>query len=172
MNTTFHLQFPPTEIPALAQKFGYPGDETKLHDLRSSIAERCFLTFEELKIVCRWKTPRSQSRVDKNLSEDVEAITKVCFETGNERLRIGSLLMLEGVQYPTASVILHFFHPEPYPILDVRALESLGIKKPPYYDFSFWWEYVCATRKIAQENGVTMRVLDKALWQWSKNPKK
>ena len=168
---TFQLQFQPTEIPALAQQFGYPGDETKLQDLRLGIAERGFLILEELKTVCRWKTARSQSRVAKNTKADVEAITKVCFETENERFRIGSLLLLEGVKYPTASVLLHFFHPAPYPILDVRALESLGIQKPPAYDFGFWLQYVAFTRQLAKENSVDMRTLDKALWQWSKNAK-
>jgi len=165
----FFLQFSPAEIPALAQRFGFPADETQVHDLRAGIAKRGFLTLEELKIVCRWKTARSQSHVAKNTAADVEAITKVCFETENERLRIGSLLLLEGVQYPTASVMLHFFHSDPYPILDVRALEALGIQKPSAYDFSFWFQYVTFTRQLARENGVDMRTLDKALWQWSKD---
>ncbi|MBL7807780.1 MAG: hypothetical protein JNN28_08200 [Saprospiraceae bacterium] len=172
MSTKFHLQFPSLEIPVLAQHFGYPVKENKLYDLRAGIAKRGFLTLEELKVVCRWKSVRSQSRVAKNTAADVEAITKVCFETKNERLRIGSLLLLEGVQYPTASVLLHFFHPDPYPILDVRALESLGIQKPPAYDFGFWSQYVAFTRQLAKESSVDMRTLDKALWQWSKNVKK
>ena len=168
----FHLQFPSTQILALAKQFGYPGNETQLHDLTDGITKRGFLTLEELKIVCRWKTARSQSHVAKNTKADVEAITKISFETENERLRIGSLLLLEGVKYPTASVLLHFFHPAPYPILDVRALESLGIQKPPAYDFGFWLQYVAFTRQLAKENSVDMRTLDKALWQWSKNGKK
>lgn len=169
---SFHLQFPTTEISVLAQEFGYPGNETKLQDLGQDIARRGFLTLEELKIVCRWKTARSQSHVAKNKTADVEAITKVCFETENERLRIGSLLLLEGLKYPTASVLLHFFHPDPYPILDVRALEALGIAKRPIYNFDFWTKYVVFTRQLSKENGVDMRTLDKALWQWSKNLKK
>lgn len=168
ITTKFKLQFPPTEISALAQRFGFPADEIQVHDLRAGITTRGFMTFDELKIVCRWKTARSQSRVAKNTATDVEAITKVCFETENERLRIGSLLLLEGVQYPTASVILHFFHSDPYPILDVRALEALGIQKPPAYDFEFWFQYVAFTRQSAKENSIDMRTLDKALWQWSK----
>lgn len=164
----FHLQLPPDEIGDFAERFSYPSDEPQLHDLAAGIAERGFLTFEELKIVCRWKTARSQSRVAKNTAADVEAITKVCFSTENERVRIGSLLLLEGVQYPTASVILHFFHPDPYPILDVRALEALGISKPTVYDFRFWLQYIAFTRQLAKETGVDMRTLDKALWQWSK----
>lgn len=168
----FHLQFPSSEIPVLAEKFDYPGDEKILNDLNADIDKRRYLTLDELKIVCRWKTPRSQSLVNKNKEADVEAITKVCFSTDNELLRIGSLLLLEGVQYPTASVILHFFHADHYPVLDFRALEALGVKQPKQYDFNFWWAYVLATRKIAKENGVSMRTLDKALWQWSKNQAK
>jgi hypothetical protein len=66
-------------------------------------------------------------------------------------------------------VFLHFFHPDPYPILDIRALEALGIKKPAVYTFEFWYKYVTFTRQLAKESGVDMRTLDKALWQWSKD---
>lgn len=170
---TFTLQFPLSQIQQLAAKFSYPKSEVELiEQIKPLVRQRGYLTFDELKTVCLWKSERSQSRVAKNTAADVEAITKVCFSTDNERLRIGSLLLLEGVQYPTASVILHFFHPDPYPILDVRALESIGISKPPIYDFGFWMQYVTFSRQLAKENNVDMRTLDKALWQWSKeNPK-
>jgi hypothetical protein len=160
---SFSLQFPFAQIPVLAKEFKPSAKEPQVYEIRDGIIKRGFLTLEELKTVCRWKSTRSQSRVAKNTAADVEAITKVCFKTENERLRIGSLLLLEGVQYPTASVLLHFFHPEPYPILDVRALESLGIQKPPAYDFDFWFQYVGFTRQLAKENNVDMRTLDKAL---------
>ena len=67
-----------------------------------------------------------------------------------------------------ASVILHFFHPEPYPILDYRALWSLSIDEPSYYKYNFWWEYVRICRDLAEANAVDMRTLDKAMWQYSK----
>ncbi len=67
-----------------------------------------------------------------------------------------------------ASVILHFFHSEPYPILDYRALWSLGIDEPPYYKYDFWWGYVRICRDLAEANAVCMRTLDKAMWQYSK----
>ncbi len=166
----FSLQFPPTQIPALAAAFQYENDESRLTDqIKPLVRERGYLTFDELKTVCLWKSARSKSRVASNTAEDVEVITKLCLETTNERLRIGSLLLLNGIEFPTASVILHFFHPESYPILDYRALESLGIPKPTAYTFDFWNEYVTLTRQLAAENSVDMRTLDKALWQWSKD---
>lgn len=79
------------------------------------------------------------------------------------------LLALRGVQWPTASTVLHFGHRDRYPILEVRALESLGFtQKDASYEFDFWWDYVTTCRRLADEHKVDMRTLDRALWQWSK----
>jgi len=164
----FTFRFHPADIAALASRYPINNEDILTEQIKPAVRERGYLMLEELKIVCGWKSQRSKSRVAKNEPEDVRAITKVSLETSNERLRIGSLLLLDGIEYPTASVILHFFHPEPYPILDFRALEALNITKPNAYNFRFWEHYVAITRRIAIENGVDMRVLDRALWQWSK----
>lgn len=104
-----------------------------------------------------------------NTEEFVREVTKVAFSTHEERLRIGIFTLLRGVSWPTASVLLHFASPDLYPILDFRALWSLGVKKPPsVYTFEFWDAYVSATRRIASEYGVKLRQLDRALWQYSK----
>jgi hypothetical protein len=42
-------------------------------------------------------------------------------------------------------VILNFGHADPYPILDFRALESLGVARPAAYSLAFWLAYVEAT---------------------------
>ena len=78
-----------------------------------------------------------------------------------------ALLSLEGVGVPTGSALLHFAHPESYPILDVRALESLGRKSRGTYPVSFWVDYLTACRSLSSKCGVSIRELDKALWQWS-----
>jgi hypothetical protein len=78
------------------------------------------------------------------------------------------LLELEGVGVPTASTLLYFAFPDDYPILDVRALESLGVKARSQYPVSFWLGYLAACRQIARDAGVSVRTLDKALWQYSK----
>jgi hypothetical protein len=79
-------------------------------------------------------------------------------------------MLLEGVAYPTASVILHFLHRDPYPILDVRALWSVSADAPASeraYGFEFWSAYVDYTRELASQRGVSMRTLDRALWQYA-----
>jgi hypothetical protein len=81
---------------------------------------------------------------------------------------MAALLELEGVGVPTASTLLYCAFPEDYPILDVRALESLGVKPRSQYPLSFWLGYLDACRELAQRAGVPLRTLDKALWQYSK----
>lgn len=98
----------------------------------------------------------------------VEAVTRVAFSTPDKQLRIEILTLLHGVRWPTASAILHWCHPDCYPVLDYRALWSLGIDPPPHYNFAFWWAYTEHCRDLANRAGVAMRVLDRALWQYSK----
>ena len=86
----------------------------------------------------------------------------------NERLRIEVLTLLKGVSWPMASVILHWCHTDRYPLIDFRALWSLGIDTPPRYTFDFWWAYVETCRSLADESQVSMRELDRALWAYSK----
>ncbi len=52
--------------------------------------------------------------------------------------------------------IKHPFTPMIYPdpILDIRALEALGIEKPLVYTFDFWYNYVAFTRQLGKENEV------------------
>lgn len=81
---------------------------------------------------------------------------------------MAALLGLDGVGVPTASTLLHFAFPDRYPILDVRALQSLGCAARSAYPISFWLEYLAACRNIADRHKVTVRTLDKALWEHSK----
>jgi hypothetical protein len=101
-------------------------------------------------------------------SEDVEEATRIALSATSERIRIGVLRSLSGVDWPAASVFLHFGHADPYPILDFRALEALGVERGSVtYNFELWSAYVASCRGLATRDGVTMRELDRAMWQWS-----
>jgi hypothetical protein len=121
-----------------------------------------------LQVVAEWKSPRSAGHVQKNSSTFVEEVTGFALAARGERTRIESLRLLSGVSWPTASVILHFFHAAPYPIIDFRALYSVSMEMPSQYSFNFWWSYVDYCRKLAARSKLSMRDLDKALWQYSK----
>ena len=164
----WQLRFRPEDIRALADRYGYEDDVPVLEAGRRARDSGRF-SLKDFLDVCYWKTPRSRSKCQKNTAEEVKEITGIALRTPVERVRTEVLRCLHGVELPTASVLLHIAHRDPYPIIDFRALWSMGIEKlPRYYSFSFWTQYVHACRLLAQEHGVDMRTLDRALWQYSK----
>ena len=166
MNPT--LRCPEPQLLYFASRYQYSGQETTVLALRETISKRSWMTKEELRIIAQWKAPRSAGHVEHNSVEYVKEITALSLKATSERTRIEVLTSLDGVGWPTASVVLHFFHKEPYPIMDYRALWSVSLTVPNQYSFDFWWVYVRFTRNLAQRINMDMRTLDRALWQYSK----
>jgi hypothetical protein len=165
---SFELQFAPAEIPALAARFGGSGDDACLRAGAAARARGRY-TRGELVLLCAWKSRRSRPLVARNSPGRIARATSAAFAAAaGEAERIEALLGLDGVGVPSASVLLHFWRPDAYPILDVRAVESLGVKGRSGYPVSFWLRYAAACRALAAAHGVTLRTLDKALWQHSK----
>jgi hypothetical protein len=148
--------------------YAYPGEEEIVNELSPRARSRGSLTRAEFLTLCRWKTPRSQPRCATNTSARVREATQIALATEDERAKLYILRTLAGVGWPTASVILHFCDARPYPILDYRALWSLGFARPPTYTFEFWWAYTGFVRRLKQSTGHDMRTIDRALWQYSK----
>jgi len=161
------LRFSPTQIEHWASSYPIGKLEPSLLALAPAIKQSGFLTKDQLHGLAQWKSARSAPRTLLNSEKYVREVTLFALSTNDERARIQSLTILDGVLWPTASVILHLFHPEPYPLLDFRALWSVGEKVPAQYSFEFWLRYVQYCRKLAEKQGVSMRVLDRALWQYS-----
>jgi hypothetical protein len=163
----FKLQLEISEIAAYAARYRSSADDAVLA-IGSAARQRGLYTLEQFIVVCRWKTPRSGPLVAANTAGEVEAATRVALSgASGERERMEALRSLAGVEYPTASVLLHVAYPERYPILDRRALHALGVTSPVSYGLRFWTEYVEAYRRLIAEAGVDGRTLDRALWQWS-----
>ena len=162
------LRFPESDIKHWAKKNIYSREEKDLILQKAPVQNTGYLDKGQLQMVARWKAPRSAGHVTKNSDAFVKEVSEFALQSSDERVRIEALTLLDGVQWPTASVILHLFHTDPYPILDFRALWSVRLEVPKQYIFSFWWPYVEFTRKVAARNKVDMRTLDRALWQYSK----
>jgi hypothetical protein len=153
---------------ALEAKFLAESDDSSLDPLVLHVQARGYLTQSELLAVCRWKSPRALPLVRRNLPAEVQEATGWALHTKPERLRTGSLLILQGVSWPMASVVLHFFHSDPYPVLDFRAAWSLGMTAPSGYSFAFWRVYVRSCRQLSRSLALPMRTIDRALWQYSR----
>ena len=164
----FEMLLNPAEIEVIADRYQYQRDTWRAEQAGSAACQRGYFELAELLEVCAWKTGRTTSRVESNSSPAVQAVTKRALATDDEAERMAALLELNGVGVPTASAILHFAFPDRYPILDVRALESLGYESSrTTYSVAFWLRYLGTCRALAKEHSVSIRTLDKALWQYS-----
>jgi hypothetical protein len=163
----FELQFPPEQLRPLAGRFGDTDDDA-CEAAGAAARTRGHYKREEFLTVCEWKTSRSRPKVERNPAATVERATRRALSATDEGERMHALVELEGVGVPTASTLLHFARPDEYPILDVRALESLGQNARSVYPVTYWLDYLHACRRLAQCHGVSIRTLDKALWQYSK----
>ena len=168
----FELQFPEDQLRAWVCKYDYAaldGLDRAPEKARKFMNENGYLNKPLFIELCHWKSPRPARHYKKNSEVFIQEVTSLALSTSSERLRIEILTLLDGVSWPTASVILHFGHQESYPILDFRAFWSLGIDDPPRYNFGIWWKYVQFSRSLAKKHDLTVRELDKALWRYSKD---
>ena len=130
--------------------------------------KRRYLTKSELKTLAFWKVPTGRNtlkRVNLNSPALIEEITRVALDPKtSKRDRIESLRCLKGVDWGVASSILHWFHQDCYPIWDERALRTVDFQKSKSH--KNWETYVLFCRCKAAKNNVSMRTLDRALWQY------
>ncbi len=171
------LRFPESKIQQWAEHYKPTGDKARWENelieiIKPKVKQHGYLELNELETLVKWKSERRKALVKDNCDSDVKHITKCAFLVRGKRPRIEILTCLRGVAYPIASAILHFFHEDPYPILDVRALWSVGFEEEEInrlsYSFKFWKEYMRFCRNVASRNGIKdMRTLDRALWQYS-----
>lgn len=165
----FKLRFPEGHIPRWADQYSYTANDGEMKDvIRPNVLDRGYLEKNEFLSICEWKTKRSKSRVASNDQFTIRTITRAALATKDERIKMNLLRTLVGVEWPTASTLLHFCDKRPYPILDYRALWSVGYSKPPSYTMDFWLDYLRFTRRLAKRLRQNIRTVDRALWQYSK----
>lgn len=143
-------------------------DEAVEREIKAWFEAHRYLDKKEFIKIGLWKTKRPQKYYESNDDLTVREITRFSLTTGSEEARIKALLILHGVSYPVASVILHFAFPNQYPILDFRVIWSVGCAKPKNYTLDFWENYCDMIRGIAEEIKMDIRMIDKALWMYSK----
>jgi len=161
------LRFPLSWIERYAGAYTYAREEQDLMSIRPLVQAAGYLTKDQLRLLAEWKSPRSAGWVARNSADYVQEVTALALSCKSERARIEVLTILDGVLWPTASVVLHLFHADRYPILDFRALWSVATEVPTQYTYAFWERYVRYCRGVSERANVSMRVLDRALWQYS-----
>lgn len=164
----FTLRFDPKALEFWASRFpDSPGTLRIMNEIAPRTRERGSLTKADFLTICEWNSARPRKLYRSNTEDFIREITRASFTTTHERVRVEVLTLLNGVSLATASVLLHFCAPDPYPILDQNSLWSLSATPPRKFDFEFWNEYVKTTRKLAKQAHIDMRTLDRALWQYA-----
>lgn len=152
-----------------AGKYDTKYDDSAVEDeIRAWFRKNRYLNKEIFMKICLWKSQRPKKYYERNQEDAIEEVTRFSLATKNELVRVKSLMTLDGVSFPVASTILHFAFPDQYAIMDFRVIWSLGWEQPQRYTFEFWKRYCNTLVAIAQEIGVSVRTLDKALWTYSK----
>jgi hypothetical protein len=165
----FKTRFPPKDITKWSERYSYKAKKNHPDPhVRPAVQRRGYLTASEFYAICYWKTPRTRPRCLKNSAKKIKMLTRRAFATEDEQLKMELLRELDGVDWATASTLLHFSDKNPYPILDYRALWSLGYLKPPHYTMKFWLSYLAYLRGLSRRTNLPMRIVDRALWQYSK----
>jgi hypothetical protein len=163
---SFRLQFEPTQIKGLAARYRYDDDTEALaagHRIGGGDYSRA-----NLEAIFRWKTGgRGISRLSRNSDLEISEALRLAARAETERAAMAVLCGLGGVDVPVASAILTAIDPERYTIIDFRALESLGVAAT-WHTVDSYLGYLDQCRNLARQNGITLRELDRALWQWSK----
>jgi hypothetical protein len=165
--TDFVLQFDASEIAGLAARYG-PEQDDEAFKAGSNIVGGNY-DRENLKVIVRWKSPRKIAFIDDNTEIEIARALRFASDPRtSEKSAVGILDKLHGVGVPIASAILTTMFPEKYTIIDFRALESLGVIKAPTDSIHYYLSYLETCRELARKHKVSMRTLDRALWQWSK----
>ena len=153
----------------------YPVFERKKDDLLARIIPRAVdenrgLTFEELRFLFVWKSgPRNLRHLPEGRKGEalIESLTRKAFKIRCARI----LCELPGIQIPTASAILHFAFPDEFPVIDRRVLvttnyftEEESLRKT--IGFPLWDAFVKWCVGKVEHIDVTLRELDRALWQF------
>lgn len=160
----------------------YEGDTNCEADARiastiGAARQRGYMTHDDLRATARWKIPprylgQVTSRIDENSHspDEVAEISRVSFDATTQRLRVGALLTLSGVNWPMASTILHYAFQDEYPIVDQRVLRTTDwrYKNPEDFNLKRWIDFTESCKYERERFDVTMRNLDRALWIYDK----
>ena len=166
----FKLAFDQSLILKFAALYSHRADRDALKAGEDISRGRC--TRKNLGRIFNWKTKgRGRSRLTKNTDKEIADVLKLAITARTDRAAIAVLTGLNGVNIPVASAILTAIDPKRFTIIDFRALEALNQRKSAL-NINYYLEYLDFCKLLARKNRVTLRTLDRAFWQWSKENSK
>ncbi len=114
--------------------------------------------------IADWKSPRRKALLKRNSSTSLRVALDVARIESIPSVAILALCRLEGVGIPMASAILTAIRPKEFTVIDVRALNSLGLKNRTI-NKHLYSQYLEFCLRKSQELGMSLRSFDRALWK-------
>jgi hypothetical protein len=155
--------------------FGWQAQRER--ELGSKFRKAKSLTLDDLAQVVEWKfreEPEKKTRVLMLMTRNEEATVNrlstqaLSIPSCEDAYRMNCLTLLEGVSPVLASVILAFFDPKQYCILDAAVWKALlGNPPPNLLTTQNYLKLLEAIRKTAAKQNLDVRVIDKALYKKS-----
>lgn len=165
-SSRFRLKFNPTRIPKLVNDYN-PSDDLTALKAGKAIRSGAY-TLRDVEEIFRWKTKgRGISRLCSNTEAEIRDALTLATAAKTERAAMSVLRGLQGVDTPVASAFLMAIDPKRYTVIDFRALEALGYEGGDR-SVNLYLNYLNTCRELAKKHKVSLRDLDRALWQWSR----
>jgi hypothetical protein len=157
------------------KSFGWQAQRER--ELGSKFRKAKVLTLADLAQVVEWKfkeEPEKKTRVLELVTRNDEATVNrlssqaLSIPSCEDAYRMNCLTLLEGISPVLASVILTFFDPKQYGILDATIWKALlGNPPPNLLTTQNYLKLLFAMRKTAAKQNLDVRVIDKALYKKS-----
>jgi hypothetical protein len=165
MSFKFKPRLTRNEALRLAREFDVENDEAAQRaGQRLSSGEP---NVEDFRLIFEWKTRgRGRSRLDENSNGEIVDALSLALKANTPRSSIAVLRGLHGVDVPVASAIMAMMQPNVHTVIDFRALESPGYDGA-YNQIAFYLCYRSYCVELSRRWGLSLRELDRALWQWS-----
>jgi len=107
------------------------------------------------------------SRVESIGEREIQEAFRQALDSSSERIRISELLRLPGIGPAMASVILTFYDPKEYAVLDIHVWRELFGKEPQglFQGPKHLLRFLQTVRLIARKHDLDARTVEKALFQ-------
>lgn len=148
-------------------------------ELGKKFRKNKFITKDDLKKIMGWKFQgRLEGRGKHNIRElekeselKIRTQSKCALEADEDENKVRSLTQIKRVGPAIASVILTFYDPQNYGILDIHVWRELYGKEPKgLFDKNknYYLKVLADLRRIARQYNLTVRMVEKALFEKNK----
>jgi hypothetical protein len=155
----------------------YDLDDYLFNRVTKRFTQRRTLSDFDFYVIITWKANRMTTTVKKGLQADgirPSQLMSEVFDIDDDRDKMRRLDRIPGIGMPIASAILTVCYPDRFTVLDYRAWDTLRDygrvvqKKMPTGLSGYFDDYLPVCMRLAEESGMPLRMLDRALWGWSK----